>query len=119
MNKVSIKINSRYYTVTAEESEEYIRALCDYINEKIELVLDSGTNVLGERPLVLAALNICDEYFKVKEAGYTIGEQISRYMAKLEEEQNKSEGLQKRIEELEREIAKTNQNSGSGADKWI
>lgn len=101
MNKVSITINSRHYTVMAEESEEYIRSLCDHINEKVDLVLGSGANVMGERPIVLAALNICDEYFKVKEAGYTIGEQISRYTEKIEEEQAKNKRLQKKINELE------------------
>ena len=101
MNKVSITINSRHYTVMAEESEEYIRSLCDHINEKVAIVLGSGANVMGERPIVLAALNVCDEYFKVKEAGHTIGEQISRYTKKIEEEQAKNKRLQRRIDELE------------------
>lgn len=104
MSKVSITINSRHYTVTAAESEEYIRSLCDYINEKVALVLSGGTNVIGERPIVLAALNICDEYFKVKEAGYTIGEQMMRYNEKIEEEQNKNEKLRSRVAALETEL---------------
>ena len=108
MNKVSITINSRHYNVMAEESEEYIRSLCDYINGKVELVLGSGANVMGERPLVLAALNICDEYFKVQEAGHTITEQIRRYTDKISEEQNKNKSLQRRVEELEAQIASAN-----------
>ena len=111
MNKVSITINSRHYTVMAEESEEYIRSLCDYINGKVELVLGSGANVMGERPIVLAALNICDEYFKVQEAGHTITEQIKRYTDKISEEQSKNRKLERKIEELEALVAESEQVS--------
>lgn len=65
MNKVNITINSRIYTVVADEEEGYIRSLCDYVNEKVNRVISEGNHIMGERPLVLAALNICDEYFKL------------------------------------------------------
>lgn len=65
VNRINIKINSRVYTVVAEEDEQYLKNLGDYINEKVKLVIDEGTHVMGEKPLVLAALNICDEYFKL------------------------------------------------------
>ena len=68
VNRVSITINSRQYTVVAEESREYIERLGEHINEKVKNVLNGGQNVLGERPIVLAALNICDEYFKALES---------------------------------------------------
>ena len=83
MNKVTVTINSRQYTVIAEESEEYIEALAEHINEKVSGVLESVSNVMGERPLILAALNICDEYFKVNEAGYTVNEQLKACTEKL------------------------------------
>lgn len=65
INRVNITINSRTYTVVANENEEYLKSLGDYINEKVRLVLSEGTHVMGEKPIVLAALNICDEYFKL------------------------------------------------------
>lgn len=64
VNKVTFTINSRQYTVVAEESKEYIERLCNHINEKVEDVIRGGQNIMGERPIVLAALNICDEYYK-------------------------------------------------------
>lgn len=100
MGKVSVTINSRVYTVTAQESNEYICALAEHINEKIETVLTSGTNVMGERPLILAALNICDEYFKVNEAGYTINEQLKACSQKLTAQTEENEKLKKELEEL-------------------
>ena len=65
MNKINITINSRVYTVVADEDESYLKSLCDYVNDKVNTVLREGNHVMGEKPLVLAALNICDEYFKL------------------------------------------------------
>ncbi len=64
-NRINITINSRVYTVVADEDAEYLKRLCEYVNEKVNTVLRESSNVMGERPLVLAALNICDEYFKL------------------------------------------------------
>lgn len=65
VNKINITINSRVYTVVAREDTEYLKSLGDYIAEKVNLVLREGNHIMGEKPLVLAALNICDEYFKL------------------------------------------------------
>ena len=100
MGKVAVTINSRIYTVMAQESDDYIRSLAEHINEKIETVLTGGTNVMGERPLILAALNICDEYFKVNEAGYTVNEQLKLCNQKLAAQTEDNLRLKKELEEL-------------------
>ena len=84
MNKLNIRINSRVYTVVADEDVEYLQSLCDYVNEKVETVLRDGTHVMGEKPIVLAALNICDEYFKLM-AKNAPTEKLSELMAKNKE----------------------------------
>ena len=72
VNRVSITINSRQYTVVAEESREYIERLGEHINEKVKNVLNGGQNVLGERPIVLAAFNICYYYLKALYWDYSL-----------------------------------------------
>lgn len=67
LNKVNLTINSRMYTLVSEESPEYMAKLSEHINDKIKTVLDGGKNIMGERPIVLAALNICDEYYRLAE----------------------------------------------------
>lgn len=81
MNKLNIRINSRVYTVVADEDVEYLKSLCDYVNEKVETVLREGSHVMGEKPVVLAALNICDEYFKLM-AQNAPAEKLSELLAK-------------------------------------
>ena len=83
VNRVEVTINSRQYAVLAEESEEYLRKLAGHIDEKVKLILKGGHNILGERPLVLAALNICDEYYKCEEAGRVLQGQLAACTDKL------------------------------------
>lgn len=104
MNRVILTINSRRYNVVAAESEEYLNALGEHINEKISAVLQSGNNVMGERPLVLAALNICDEYFKVNEENTLLNEQLRAYSAKLDEQAGENAELKKQISDLEEDV---------------
>ena len=81
MSRINITINSRIYTVVANEDEAYLKRLCDYVNEKVKLVISEGTHVMGEKPLVLAALNICDEYFKLLDSSMPM-ENMSEIISK-------------------------------------
>ncbi len=97
VNKVALTINSRQYTVVAEESREYIEKLCNHINEKVEAVISGGQNILGERPVVLAALNICDEFFKSIEEKRQLEEQIQKNA-------DKNLKLQRALRDMKKEL---------------
>lgn len=111
MNKVTITINSRQYTVVAEESEEYIKSLGEHINDKVISVLRSGSNIMGERPVVLAALNICDEYFKVNVDKSESDKIIGRYSSRIDELEKENTELKKKVSQLNSEPKNTNQIS--------
>lgn len=98
VNRVLITINSRQYTVVAKESPEYIERLGEHINEKVKNVLRGGQNILGERPVVLAALNICDEYFKSLESDESVKAEIEKLNSKID-------SLKKENDSLKRELA--------------
>jgi len=82
-NRLAIAINGRQYTLVSDESVEYLNKLADNINEKVAFVRKHTDNNMGERPVIIAALNICDEYFKAEEGGRIIREQSERLNAKL------------------------------------
>ena len=82
VNKITFTINSRSYTVVAEETTEYLERLCAHVKEKVENVLRGGQNIMGERPLVLAALNICDEYYKQLEVNESLREKAAELKEK-------------------------------------
>lgn len=91
LNRVTITLNSRQYTVVAEESTEYIQKLCNHINEKVSEVRKGGQNILGERPVILAALNICDEYYKALDESKALKEEIEAYKLQIERLQRASQ----------------------------
>lgn len=112
MATVAITINSRQYDVVANESAEYIEMLGNHINEKVNLVLKGGRNVMGERPVVLAALNICDEYFKAEESVRMLKEQLHMNAEKLSLAQTENQ-------KLKAAGKKTEQNKGEGTQVSI
>lgn len=102
MNRIQININSRLYTVVAEESTEYLERLCDYVKDKVNMAKSEGVNITGEKPLVLAALNICDEYFKLLDN--------SEASANVSEILLKNKELQKELDALKAETADTEEH---------
>ena len=91
-NRVTVIINGRQYVMVSNESQEYLRRLADYVEAKVADVRKSTNNIMGERPIVLAALNVCDEYFKALEGGNIVASQAERTsekMRKLQEENDK------------------------------
>lgn len=105
MNKILININSRIYTVVAEEDTEYLERLCEYVNDKVKLAKAEGSHITGEKPLVLAALNICDEYFKLLDNTES-SSNISGILLKNKE-------LQKELDALKAESADTEEHIAS------
>ena len=99
VNRVSITINSRQYTVVAEESREYIERLGEHINEKVKNVLNGGQNVLGERPIVLAALNICDEYFKALESDDSVKVEIEKLNSKIDNLKKENDSIKRELDD--------------------
>ena len=103
-NRVTVIINGRQYVIVSENSQEYLKKLADYLSEKVQYVRENSQNIMGERPIVLAALNICDEYFKTLEGANAIASQTERYTKKMEELARDNERLNDIISKSEFEI---------------
>lgn len=103
-NKLTIAINGRQYTLVSDESPEYLKMLSDHINDKVTFIRKYSSNTLGERPVILAALNICDEYFKALKGGEELKEQMKRINQKTEEIMDENRHLHELFDENEFEI---------------
>jgi len=67
VNKIKVNIYGNSYTIQGDAPSEYILQLAEFVNEKMEEV---GTNISSGNLVqiaILAALNIADEYFQVKD----------------------------------------------------
>ena len=77
-NRLTVSINGRMYTLVSEESTEYMNKLAECVNNKLDEIKKNNSSLLGERPIVLAALNICDELQKAESASKLLSENIQR-----------------------------------------
>lgn len=111
INRITVSINSRKYTVVANENETYIRSLCEYVNEKVNTVLREGNHVMGEKPLLLAALNICDEYFKLMEKD-SAAKPIEDLIAENKELKEKNEEAETESKEKDTQIGELKDELG-------
>lgn len=110
MNKVNITINSRVYTVVADEDVSYLERLCEYVKEKVNLVLNEGNHVMGEKPVVLAALNICDEYFKLLDSSGS-EENVSEIVAKNKQLETELRELRKDESKIDKKLTEAQQKA--------
>jgi len=67
-NLVRVQILGREYTVKSDEEEERVRKIGEYVNQKIEEVAESSKSVSTLNIVILAALNIANDYFRALES---------------------------------------------------
>ena len=72
-NKVKVNIFGNTYSIQGDASPEYILKLAEYVNNKMEDVKKSISNSNQVQISILAALNIADEYFQLKEIKASTG----------------------------------------------
>ncbi|MGH9745250.1 MAG: cell division protein ZapA [Candidatus Acidiferrales bacterium] len=64
---MKIEIYDQIYNVNGEANEEYFRELAAYVDGKMRSIAESTHMVDSLKVAVLAALNIADEMFTVRE----------------------------------------------------
>ena len=68
MGYVTVKLNSRTYRFhCADEQEERLKLVADYLGEKISDLVEELGQVGEDRILAMAALMIADELFDTRE----------------------------------------------------
>lgn len=74
MSVAELMINGHKLVVKSDEEDEYIRAVEDYLNNKIEEVKENTKAVSTLDLALLAALNITGEAIKTREMLERLGE---------------------------------------------
>lgn len=97
-NKVTVTIDGQEYNLVASEDAAYMKKVAEHVDAKIQEVSQSG-KISSSDAVVLAALNMADEYFKSLETAEALRAQIKGY---LEE----AKALNDQLSEAKREIFK-------------
>lgn len=64
---MKIEIFDQTYNISGEQNQGYMKNLADYVDEKMREVADATRTVDSVKVAVLAALNIADELFTLRE----------------------------------------------------
>ncbi|MEW6675187.1 MAG: cell division protein ZapA [Nitrospirota bacterium] len=67
MGSTEVYILGQKYTVKGDATEEHIKKLAAYVNEKLKEVYESSPNITPVKASILAALNIADELHRLKD----------------------------------------------------
>ena len=121
-NDIKVVINNKVYTLSGQESEDYLQNVATYINGKIAECQSSEAyrRFNAEYQNVLLALNIADDYFKAKDQVnqmltedddkdkqiYDLRHEVIEVQIKYECAQNMIEEYKEKISELQRQIIK-------------
>ena len=121
-NDIKVVINNKVYTLSGQESEDYLQNVATYINGKIAECQSSEAyrRFNAEYQNVLLALNIADDYFKAKDQVnqmltedddkdkqiYDLRHEVIEVQIKYESAQEMIEEYKEKISELQRQIIK-------------
>ena len=121
-NDIKVVINNKVYTLSGQESEDFLQNVATYINGKIAECQSSEAyrRFNAEYQNVLLALNIADDYFKAKDQVnqmltedddkdkqiYDLRHEVIEVQIKYESAQKMIEEYKEKISELQRQIIK-------------
>ncbi len=64
---IEINILDQRFTIKGDRDEDYMKRIADYVDKKIRELQKITRMVELQKIVILAALNIADEYFVIKE----------------------------------------------------
>ncbi len=105
-NKVEVKIKGRYYTITANEPEEYIYKICSYVDRKIGETVQMNSRLNTDMAAVLTAINISDEYYKAHTSEQNLRQQILKYDEEADKYEKRIKELEASVKDLQAQVAK-------------
>jgi cell division protein ZapA len=81
---IAVEIHGQRYPIRSSLDQEYVLRLAAYVDEKIKAAADTTPTGDSLRLAVLAALNVADELFRVREATRAKDSQIAERAGELE-----------------------------------
>ena len=98
-NRVKISIDGKTFTLVGEETEEHMRQVAEYIDQKMTEIRQKAVAVTLDSSLayVLTSINVADDYFKEKAYTAELEGRLTGMTARAQE-------LAKRLEEAEKAV---------------
>ena len=105
-NRVKISIDGKNFTLVGEETEEHMRQVAAYIDEKMAEVRQKAVAVTLDSSLayVLTSINVADDYFKEKAYVAELEGRLAGMEARVQALTDKLEEAEKAREEVENKL---------------
>jgi cell division protein ZapA len=110
-NRITVKIYEKEFTFLHDETDDYIHRLANYLNGKIGEEIKKGIRQGDITPVVMAAINITDELFKMQKNYNTLKNEIKRIMDEYDNIKNENKELEEqliaasdRLDKLQKEL---------------
>jgi cell division protein ZapA len=82
---ISVEIHGQRYPIRSSLEQDYVLRLAAYVDQKIGAAAESTPSGDSLRLAVLAALNIADELFRIREATRARDSQIAERASELDQ----------------------------------
>lgn len=106
-NKVTVTIRKKEYTIIANESTDYILSVANELDDRISQVSGANAALGAEKSIILAALNLCDDYLKMRQTNNALQRQVmkcAKEMEKLQQAAETANAGEDETDELRRQI---------------
>ncbi len=84
-NKVIVKILGQEYTIVSDEPREYMQKVSNYVDDKMIEIAERNKKFSTAMIAVLTALNLGDEYYKLREEYEKVHEKFGNPIKELDE----------------------------------
>ncbi len=101
--KTTVRIGGKEYTMSGNDSEEYIHRVAIYVDRKMSQVEESNNNLSTTQLAVLTCLNITDELLKLREETDAMRDQVESYRKQLEALMRQQEANATEMNRLQKE----------------
>ncbi len=64
---VEVSVMGQKFQVRSESDDTYVQRVADFVNKRVDKVIQGTQSVASVNVAILAAMNIADEYFKYKD----------------------------------------------------
>lgn len=99
-NRVKLSICATDYTVTSEDSEEYMRSIGAEVDHAMRVLLDSDPRISTTMAAVLTALTNADRAHKAEAAADNLRQQMKDYLDDNAKARQELERLRREVQEL-------------------
>ncbi len=95
-NTLTVKINGQEYTIASKESREYMLSVADLVDRKMKELTKQNPELSTAMAAVLAALNMADEYTRLKRSEDELIKNIVEYTEQIKKMEEKIAVLERR-----------------------